>query len=52
VPLAEITDYASRLKSMTGGQGAYSIEFARYAQVPPQVQQKLAAAFRPREEEE
>jgi hypothetical protein len=47
VPLAEITDYASRLKSMTGGQGAYSIEFARHAQVPPQVQQKLAAAFRP-----
>jgi elongation factor G len=52
VPLAEITDYASRLKSLTGGQGAYSIEFVRHAQVPPQVQQKLAAAFRPREEEE
>jgi elongation factor G len=52
VPLAEITDYASRLKSLTGGQGSYSIEFARHAQVPPQVQQKLAAAFRPREEEE
>jgi elongation factor G len=39
VPLAEITDYASRLKSMTGGQGSYSIEFVRHAQVPPQVQQ-------------
>ncbi|MBI5107283.1 MAG: elongation factor G [Rhodocyclales bacterium] len=52
VPLAEITDYASRLKSLTGGQGAYSIDFARHAQVPPQVQQKLAAAFRPVEEEE
>ncbi|MBK9022376.1 MAG: elongation factor G [Sulfuritalea sp.] len=52
VPLAEITDYASRLKSLTGGQGAYSIEFARHAQVPPQIQQKLAAAFRPKEEEE
>lgn len=52
VPLAEITDYASRLKSMTGGQGAYSIEFARHAQVPPQVQQKLAAAFRPQEDED
>jgi elongation factor G len=52
VPLAEITDYASRLKSLTGGQGSYSIEFVRHAQVPPQVQQKLAAAFRPREEEE
>jgi elongation factor G len=46
VPLAEITDYASRLKSMTAGQGTYNIEFAHYAQVPPQVQQKLAASFR------
>jgi elongation factor G len=52
VPLAEISDYASRLKSLTGGQGAYNIEFAHHAQVPPQVQSKLAASFRPRDEEE
>ena len=52
VPLAEIADYASRLKSLTGGRGAYNIEFARYAQVPPQVQNKLAASFRPKDEEE
>ncbi|OHC71085.1 MAG: elongation factor G [Rhodocyclales bacterium RIFCSPLOWO2_02_FULL_63_24] len=52
VPLAEITDYASRLKSLTGGQGAYSIEFARHAQVPPQIQQKLAANFKLKDEEE
>ncbi|MDO8959592.1 MAG: elongation factor G [Rhodocyclaceae bacterium] len=52
VPLAEISDYASRLKSLTGGRGSYSIEFARYAQVPPQVQQKLAANFKLKEDEE
>ncbi len=52
VPLAEIADYASRLKSLTGGQGAYNIEFARYAQVPPQVQQKLAASFKLKDEDE
>jgi elongation factor G len=52
VPLAEITDYASRLKSMTAGQGSFSMEFVRHAQVPPQVQQKLAASFRPQDEEE
>jgi elongation factor G len=52
VPLAEITDYASRLKSMTGGQGSFAIEFARHAQVPPQVQQKLAAGHTLREDEE
>lgn len=43
VPLAEITDYASRLKSMTGGQGSYSMSFARYAAVPPMTQQKLVS---------
>ncbi|MCK9381374.1 MAG: elongation factor G [Sulfuritalea sp.] len=52
VPLAEISDYASRLKSLTGGRGAYNIEFARYAQVPPQVQQKLAASFKLKDEDE
>ncbi len=52
VPLAEINDYASRLKSMTGGRGAYAIEFARYAQVPPPVQQKLASSFKLQEDEE
>ncbi len=52
VPLAEITDYASRLKSMTGGQGSYNIEFVRHAQVPPQVQHKLAASFLLKDDDE
>ncbi len=52
VPLAEINDYASRLKSMTGGRGSYNIEFARHAQVPPTVQQKLASSFKLAEDEE
>ncbi len=52
VPLAEITDYASKLKSVTGGQGSYSIEFSRYAAVPPTTQQKLASSFKLKEEEE
>jgi elongation factor G len=52
VPLAEIGDYASRLKSLTGGRGSYTIEFSHYAQVPPPVQQKLAASFKLKEEEE
>ena len=52
VPLGEIGDYASRLKSLTGGQGSYSMEFARYAQMPPQMQQKLAGQYRIREDEQ
>ena len=52
VPLAELNDYQSRLKSLTGGQGSYTIEFARYAAVPPNVQQQMASRFQLHEDEE
>jgi len=52
VPLAEINDYQSRLKSLTGGQGSYTIEFARYAAVPPNVQQQMASRFQLHEDDE
>jgi elongation factor G len=52
VPLAELNDYQSRLKSLTGGQGSYSIEFARYAAVPPNIQQQLAGKFQLHDEDE
>jgi len=43
VPLAELDDYQGRLKSMTGGQGSYSISFSHYAAVPAATQQHLAS---------
>ena len=46
VPLAELDEYQSRLKSLTGGQGSYSIAFSHYAQVPPATQLKLASLHR------
>jgi len=52
VPLAELTDYQSRLKSLTGGEGAYAMEFSHYEQVPVRRQQELAQAWKPRKEEE
>jgi elongation factor G len=52
VPLAELNDYQSRLKSLTGGQGSYTIEFARYSAVPPNVQQQLASKFQLHDEDE
>ncbi len=52
VPLAEIADYQSRLKSLTGGQGSYTIEFSRYAALPPGLQQKLVAQHKSHEEED
>jgi elongation factor G len=47
LPLAELGDYQSRLKSLTGGQGAYSLAFSHYAQVSPETQARLASAFKP-----
>jgi elongation factor G len=52
VPLAELNDYQSRLKSLTGGQGSYTIDFARYAAVPPNIQQQLASKFQLHDEDE
>jgi elongation factor G len=46
VPLSEIADYQSRLRSVTGGQGAYTIEFSHYAPVPPHMQQQLQSSFK------
>ena len=52
VPLAEVAGYASQLKSVTGGQGGYAMEFDRYDVVPPNVQQQIVAAAKKAEEEE
>ena len=46
VPLAELDDYQGRLKSLTGGQGSYSIAFSHYAAVPASTQQQLASQFK------
>jgi elongation factor G len=45
--LAELGDYQSRLKSLTAGQGSYSLAFSHYAQVSAETQVKLAEAFKP-----
>jgi elongation factor G len=51
-PLAEVMQYQSQLKSVTGGQGSFSMEFSHYEAVPPFVQQQIAAQYKPRVEEE
>ncbi|MCK4629656.1 MAG: elongation factor G, partial [Sedimentisphaerales bacterium] len=43
VPLAEIQQYSSQLKSVTGGQGSYSMELSHYEPVPPNVMQQIIA---------
>ncbi|MDD5388756.1 MAG: elongation factor G [Gallionellaceae bacterium] len=51
-PLAELENLQSRLKALTGGQGSYSLEFSHHEQVPPNVQQQLAAVFKPASQDE
>ncbi len=43
VPLAELDDYQSRLKSLTGGEGTYAMVLSHYAPVPGATQQDLVA---------
>ena len=44
VPMMELFGYTTDLRSMTGGSGTYSYEFARYEQTPSDVQEKEVAA--------
>jgi elongation factor G len=41
VPMAEMLTYAPDLRSLTGGQGDYTMDFLRYEEVPPQLQAKI-----------
>ena len=43
VPLSELDNYQARLKSVTAGQGSFSIELSHYDPVPPGVQKDLVA---------
>ncbi|TAM57418.1 MAG: elongation factor G [Rhodanobacter sp.] len=51
-PLAELIDYPTELKSMTGGRGRYSLDLSHYETVPSTVQKQLSEAWKPRMEED
>jgi elongation factor G len=52
VPLSEVSQYNSQLKSVTGGQGSYSMELSHYEVVPPNVQQQIVAQYKKEKTEE
>jgi elongation factor G len=43
VPMAEMLEYASTLTSLTGGKGAFHMEFSHYEEVPAQLRDKIVA---------
>jgi elongation factor G len=52
LPMAELEGFPAELKSLTAGRGRYDLEFSHYEAAPPPLQAKLAAAFRPRADED
>ncbi len=47
VPLAEITDYQTRLRALTGGEGTFTLDLSHYDPVPVRKQQELVTAWKP-----
>ena len=52
VPQSELFRYAAELRSMTGGQGSFEMEYCRYDVVPANVTQKVVAAVEKEKEVE
>jgi len=52
VPLAEVAQYNSQLRSVTGGQGSYAMELSHYDVVPPNIQQEIIKQHKPKAAEE
>lgn len=47
VPLAELGDFQATLKSLTGGEGIFTLQLDHYETAPPTVQKGLEKEFRP-----
>lgn len=52
VPLSELSNYQTQLKSVTGGHGFYTMEFSHYEPVPVPIQQQLVASYKPTESDD
>ena len=50
VPLANMFQYVSTLRSLSKGRAQYSMELYNYDFVPPNVEKELASKFKPSED--
>jgi elongation factor G len=51
-PLAELSGYLARVKSLTGGSGQFAQRFSRYEIAPARMQAELTSRFKPVEHED
>jgi elongation factor G len=52
VPMAEMLEYALKLRAMTQGRSSFHMEFSHYEEVPRLVQDKLIAEYQKHKQEE
>jgi elongation factor G len=52
VPLAEMLEYATQLRSLTGDRGDYTMELSHFEEVPAHIQDKLVAEAKKEEKKE
>ncbi|MBS1270828.1 MAG: Elongation factor G-like protein [Gammaproteobacteria bacterium] len=49
-PLAELEDYQSKLNSISGGEGSYTMQFSHYDPMPANLRKDLISRFEKKEE--
>jgi len=52
VPLSEMANFTSELKSITGGQGAFTMDYSHDNPTPPNVQAAIVAAYDPKHDDD
>lgn len=52
IPLAELLHYAAELRSVTHGEGSFTMEFSHYEEVPAELQQKIIEAHKKEQAED
>ncbi len=52
IPMAEVQRYSTELKSMTGGEGSFTLEFSHYQPVPAHIQEEIIQRRKQQQEEQ
>jgi elongation factor G len=52
VPLKEMNKYSTALSSITGGRAFYTMKFAKYDKVPPEIQDQLLKEYEKQQAED